>query len=129
MEQFIDKAMRQSTLEKVSVDFTSLVMEKVANVELKSYTTYEPLISKRTWFALSVAFIGIMMYAIWAGISKDSGVLETINFNFINAPKISEIFKGLQMSSITRNSILIFSVLFFIQIPILNEYFNKQIMN
>ena len=128
MEELVDKLMNQSTLETPTLDFTSLVMEEVTKVKLNTHTTYEPLISKRTWFALCCVFIGFVGYILWIGTPENSGVFE-INVDFLSGIHVSALFKGIHMSSITRNSILIFSLLFLIQIPLLKHYFDKRILN
>lgn len=128
IEKLIDKVMKQSTLETPSVDFTSIIMGKVDVIKANASTTYEPLISKRIWFAIFGVFLVFVVYVIWIGKLEGSGWFGSMDFNILSANKFSEIFNGIRLSNTTSVSILMFAVMLLVQIPLLKYYFSKRIL-
>lgn len=129
IEELIDKMMKHSSLETPSFDFTSVVMGKVEAIKTSASTTYVPLISKRAWFAILSVFIVFVVYEIYLGKPEALGWFNAMNFDFLSANKVSEIFNGIHLSKTTSNSIMIFALMLLIQIPLLKYYFDKRILS
>lgn len=66
LDKQFEELMKEMKLESPSSDFTFRIMSRVyaeASVQHKPLlANYQPVISKRTWIILIVAFVGLMVY-------------------------------------------------------------------
>ena len=124
IDKLIDKVMKESSLESPSVDFTALVMGKVEAIQTSTYTTYEPLISKRVWVLLSIGFL--VLVGMIARFGKIESSIWFDNFDFLNTNRFLELINGIQVSQTTLVSISIFALMLLVQIPLLKNYFDKR---
>ncbi len=127
IEQLVDKVMESSTLETPSFDFTSNIMAEVNSLSTSSVTTYEPLISKRNWFLLVSAIISVSIYLFFNSSIENKGWFDAIDFSVMSKFSITNLFSGITFSKTFIYAILIFAIMFFIQIPILKNYFDKRL--
>jgi len=121
IEQFVDKAMKSSSLETPSFDFTTKVMSQVLENSKSTVTVYKPLISKTTWGILLLITGALIVYSLFSNDSTSFVWLDQIDFS-----KVSNLFSGIKISNTVMYSLLMFAVMLFIQIPLLKHYFNKQ---
>ncbi len=123
IEHFVDKVMKSSTLETPSFDFTAKVMSQVkAKVTSRStVTVYKPLISKTTWGILVLLTAGMIIYSTFSKDTTSLGLIDKLDLS-----KIPNVFSGFKISQTAMYSLLMFTVMLFIQIPILKHYFNKR---
>ena len=60
IEKLIDHLMKDTTLESPSFDFTSKVMSQVTVTKTSDITTYQPLISTRTFLVIFIGLVTII---------------------------------------------------------------------
>ena len=121
IDLFVDKVMKSSTLETPSFDFTAKVMSQITAVSKSTVTIYKPLISKTSWGILLLFTAGMVSFLIFNKENTSLGWFNQLNFNLV-----SNLFSGVKISQTTMYSLLMFAVMFFIQIPLLKHYFNKR---
>ena len=117
--EFIEKVMKDASLETPSFDFTSKIMAQVAVVEKAKIKEYKPLISKPAWFGIFGILIAIIGYSIFGNIEKTK-----IEIDF--ASRLSNLVPKIHFSDVTTYSVLIVTFMVLIQIPILKNYFDKR---
>jgi uncharacterized protein YggT (Ycf19 family) len=106
----LSSLLKRSTIEEVSQDFVSSIMNRV---ETPVEINYQPLISKKTWFIISGVVIAFILFVFLSGSPKESTsifnkvspYLDTINNLFSNP------FKGFVLSPLLTISILCLSSL------------------
>jgi hypothetical protein len=125
LEKLIDKAIKMSTLEIPSADFTSMVMSRVENISTNKATVYKPLISKGTWIIISLGILAFYIYLVLQ--SSPSGWINYFNFNFLYHYKLIDIFSSIEISKITFYGVLFSSLMLLFQVIILKYYFNKRL--
>ena len=121
IETFVDKVMKSSTLETPSFDFTSKIMSHVTANSSSAVTVYKPLISKTAWVFMLLLTAVIIVYSLFSNDTSTLGLFDKLDFS-----KIFNIFSRVKISQTTMYSLLMFAVMFFIQIPLLKHYFNKR---
>lgn len=126
-DKLAKKVMQSSLLESPSLDFTNNVMAEVKANVASDITVYEPLISKRTWFILSVLFTGGLIYSLLGTDFESLGWIGEIDFSVISNNKVTEALGGITVSKILAYAIGFFGLVFFIQIPMMKHYFDKRL--
>ena len=123
VEQFIEKVIKETSLETPSFDFTSKVMAQVA-LEQSKTITYKPLISKTTWIALFTGIAAVLAYAFFGGSPENK---LDINISAFFSERISGLIPNLHFSDVTTYSVLIIAVMALVQIQLLKHYFDKRV--
>ena len=119
VEQFIEKVMKETSLETPSFDFTSKIMAQVSVLEQNKVKEYKPLISKKIWFSIFVVLVAMVFYSIFANNEKTQ-------FDIDFSAKISSLIPTIHVSDVTTYSVLIVTLMVLIQISILKNYFDKR---
>jgi len=123
----IDKIAKEvfgnDNIEKPSIDFTSNIMAKIS-VEHQTSTEIAPLISRNTWYIISIIIVSLITYAMLMFPQNSSISLSDYipELDFIN--NLS--FKPINISKITYYSITVVGVLFILQLIII-DHRNNQI--
>ena len=69
LDQVVSKAIKKVAIKSPSVDFTETLMHKIQATHNTSTTiVYQPLISKRTWIAISALVIALIVYVLFQNI-------------------------------------------------------------
>ena len=86
----------------------------------------KPLISKKSWFVILAAVIGIVIIPFK---SSEEGLftLPEINFSFLENINFSGLLESVQVSNTTLYLAITFSALVFVQIFYLKGVFEKRI--
>jgi len=126
-DKLAKKVMKISLLESPSLDFTTNVMARVEASAVNDITVYKPLISKRTWFIISVLFIGGLIYSLMGTDVESTGWLSKIDFSVISDNKVTQAISGITISKTLAYAIGFFGLVFFIQIPMMKHYFDKRL--
>lgn len=127
IRQFVDRAMKKTSLESPSYNFTSKVMANVLAVAKSKAITYKPLISRRGWFFIFAGIIAVLLYLLLntgTQAANHSWLFDLNGKNLIPKWNSSALF---QLSRLTVNVIVIATVLVFIQIALLTNYLNKRL--
>lgn len=119
LEQFIEKVMKETSLETPPFDFTSKIMAQVAVLEPKNVNNYSPLISKKVWFALGI-FIALMLFYLFTSETEESVAYQKFG------ALLSNFLPTIALPQTTSYSILIIAFMALIQISILKNYFDKK---
>lgn len=126
LEKLVDNTMKKSILESPSSDFTNVVMAQVNAMQKSAVTTYQPLISKPWWFAISVMALMVVLFIIFGSSTNDPIWLGFIDLSVFTDNKLSMSLSGFKVSKIVMYSVLLFGIMLLIQVPILKNYFDKR---
>jgi len=127
IKQFVERLMKETSLESPSYNFTSKVMTNVLAVNKSKATTYKPLISRKGWILIFAGIIAVLLYLLLSDSTQAANHSWLIDFsgkNFIPALNSSNLF---QFSRLTINVVVAATVLVFIQIVLLKNYLNKRL--
>jgi len=127
IDDFVDKVVKESSLESPSLDFTSNIMSQIEAVSQNEITVYEPLISKRAWFIIGALILGGLTYLMLGNNLQTTGWFDDINYSVITNNRFTEMIGSVTFSRTLMYAITFFAVVFFIQIPLLKNYFDKRI--
>ena len=128
IEDLVGKAMRKSSLEQPSYDFTANVMSKVEGLNKSVVTTYQPLISKWAWGLIATAFVVFMVFIFLTSKPEASDWFNQINFDQVNTDKFLNILKGMRPSRFTAYGIGLLAIMILIQVSYLKNYFDKRFL-
>lgn len=121
------KVIGESAIENPSFDFTQTVMSQITALNSSKATTYVPLISKRVWSLLAIVFVGVLGYLVLGSSNVESGWLSEIGIDRFLNYEISNPLSGFNMSQTMIYSIVLFGLMFCVQIPLLKRYFDKRL--
>lgn len=121
IEKLIDKMMKDQTLEAPSFDFTSKVMNQVTIQQTNRITTYKPLISKKVLSTILFTLLVLIVYSFFYDSKQSSKWIPHIDFIPFN--NLTGMY---QFSTVTTYSVVLTTIMIFIQIPILKNYYNNK---
>ena len=127
IDNFVEKVVKESSLETPSLDFTSNIMSQIEAVPQNEITVYEPLISKRAWFIIGALILGGLTYLMLGNNLQTTGWFDNINYSVFTNNRFTEMISSMTFSRTSMYAITFFTVVFFIQIPLLKNYFDKRI--
>ena len=127
IDSLVEKVVKESSLESPSLDFTSNIMSQIEAVSQNEITVYEPLISKRVWLAISILVIVSLSYGILGNGLESLGWFDNIDYSIISNNKVTEVISGITFSKTLMYAVGLCGLLFFIQIPMMKHYFDKQL--
>jgi hypothetical protein len=123
IDQFVEKVMKEVAIEKPSFDFTSKVMDQVIVIKKREITTYKPLISKYIWM---IIFGGVIALVALILINGDSSATNNWIDKFDLSVFSNNIFSKVKLSKISFYAILLSTLMFYIQIPLIKNQLDKQ---
>ncbi len=126
-KQFVDKIMKETSLESPSHDFTSKVMANVLAIGKSNVTVYKPLISKRGWLVIFGGIIATVIYLLTNNVTQSEGQPWSAAFSGRGLIKALTDLHLFQFSGITINIIVLSTLLMFIQITLLKNHLNKRL--
>lgn len=126
IEELVNHIMKESVTESPSADFTSKIMTHVDAIANSTITTYKPLISKKAWIILSIIILGTIVYLFTNGSSDGSRVVN-FDLSILTDNKLSNILSGLSFSKTIVYGVVLFALMFYIQIPLLKHHFEKRL--
>lgn len=126
LDKLAKKAMKSSLLESPSSDFTANVMKQVETISIGSSVVYRPLITKYGWFAIIAILIGVSIYVMFNN-TGNSTLLDAVDYSVISNNKVTNALSGITFSKTLMYAIGFFGLVFFIQIPLMKYYLNKQL--
>jgi len=127
IENLVDRIMVEVSLDSPSSGFTSNVMSQVENLTKQSSIEFQPLISKRSWVLITISVMALIAYFVFDASLESSGWFSGIDFSLVSTNQLTNILSSLKLSKTTFYAILVFSVMLFVQIPVLKYYFNKRL--
>lgn len=127
IEKFVDKMMKETTLDTPSVDFTAQVMSQVLKIKTSQTTVYKPLISKWVWYGIFISMLGLIAYLSFNSSAVSGSLLEKFNLGTFPKFNMPNLFSGLQFSKTTIYACVLLTLMLFIQIPIIKHVMNKRL--
>lgn len=129
-EQHLDnlakKTIKSSGIKSPSIDFTANVMKKIEHVSIGETVKYKPLITKYGWFAIIAILTGVSIYVMFNN-TGSSPIIDAVDYSVISNNKVTNILSGITFSKTLMYAIGFFGLVFFIQIPLMKHYLNKQL--
>jgi len=124
VENLVDNIMKNSLIEHPSFDFTSKVMLSVFSIRRSDAFIYKPAISKTVFILIFGFFITLSSYLIVYGEHQTDSWFSLVNFGNDHSKYLASFFSN---SKITIYSVVLATLMFFIQILVLKRYFEEQI--
>lgn len=118
LEKLVDTIMKDSKLEKPSLDFTAKVMSQVLTTKTSEVYVYKPLISKYVFILVFGCLITLFFYLKPQTDNSFNRLSDSVFYNIIRMSLFS-------FSKITVYSVGITTLLLFIQISFLKKHFEK----
>lgn len=125
LEKFVDKLMKQASLESPSPEFTTKLMSTVLSTEMDKATVYKPLISKSAWFIILGGFVALITSFLYSADSKADSFFQSTAL----VEKTDTLLKSLaviKLSSVSLYAVVLLIVMLFIQIVFLKNYFSSK---
>ncbi|MDX1828292.1 MAG: hypothetical protein R3342_01980 [Lutibacter sp.] len=127
IEYFTRYVIKESSIEKPSVDFVGKVMNRIDLERIPIYENkYKPLISKLGWIIISIVLILSSIY-FWSKKFSSSNYLSELNLSFSTNLSLTKIFNEINIPSTFTFVFLFFTILVVIQLLIIKKYFDKAI--
>jgi len=126
LETFVDKVMGETSLESPSPDFTEKLMAKIEAQSQQQVFVAQPLLPRKLLTVLFLGFVAGFVYLLMTyGLDPSQGWFKNIEWNldFSNTWRWME---GYSASKVTLYAVLLFGVLFFVQIPWLKRYLDQH---
>ena len=127
IEKFVDKMMKEISLETPSVDFTAQIMSQVLKIKTSQTTVYKPLISKWVWYGIFISMLGLIAYLSFNSSAVSGGLLEKFNLGTLPKFSMPNLFSGLHFSKTTIYACVLLTLMLFIQIPIIKHVMNRRL--
>ena len=102
-------------------------MSRVTAIAQNSVTVYKPLISKKVWILISIALIAVILFIVLKGDGTSSGWLQAIDYSIVLNNKLTNSLLNFAIPKTVLYGILLFGVMFCIQIPFLSHHFNQRL--
>ncbi|WP_299112861.1 hypothetical protein [uncultured Winogradskyella sp.] len=125
IEDLVNKLMTADSLEKAPLDFTDKVMARVEALSDSKSIVYKPLIPKYFWWTIVVGFVGLLSYFFFIQPTGESSLIEKFNLHELSLNPLEGL--SFEPSNTLMYAIVLFAIMFSIQIPILKQYFNKRL--
>lgn len=123
LEKLVDRMMKEKTLDTPSIDFTSKVMSQVLATQKSETTIYKPLISTPTFIIIFGGLIFLIAFILTNGNTSSNNTYLNLNLNFFT--NFNPV-RSFHFSKITTYSVVLTTLMLFIQIPLLKNYFDKK---
>ena len=120
----VEKMMTEISTESSSVDFTTNVMLRIQSLQAEKSISYQPLISKTAWIVIGICVLVLLGIIIAnKNVTKKDGIdFDGMNHFLMN---IAQGFKIFQFSTISIYAVLLCTVMFFVQLIILVNRYQK----
>lgn len=130
IDTFLQKYIQEIPLESPSKDFTKNLMEVLTKEETTKVTAYTPLISKKGWGIIAsiiAIFSTVVVFIPYR--EEEQSLIDKIpvDFSFLSHISFSKMFEILSVSNSTLYTLVLFTVLFFVQAFYLKGYLHKKI--
>jgi len=126
LDHLAKKVFDKATIESPSFDFTNTVMSQVNALSERKLTAYTPLISKTSWFLISIGFLALIGYLFFGIETESTGWFSTLDFSVLSNNKMTNVLSGLAISKTFMYAIVFLGLMLCVQIPLLKHNFDKQ---
>lgn len=127
LDSFTKKMVKETPIEKPSVDFSSNVMDAINALEVKKATSkFEPLISKKVWLLISASIIASTVFLFKSGVHLNEGYLSKIDLSRLTNALSFETSYNLNVSNTALYGFIFLAIMIPIQIGYLKNYHSKK---
>ncbi|MEZ4811717.1 MAG: hypothetical protein R2819_15255 [Allomuricauda sp.] len=125
VEALVDRVMGETGLESPSKDFTRNLMSKIETQSVSEAVQYRPLLSKKALVAIVAVFIAAFILGLVYAPEDAKNWIPTFQFEpyFKKAWGWTEFYTS---SKATLYAVLLFGVMFLVQIPWLKRYIERH---
>ena len=128
LEAFMDKIMADAPLESPSIDFTKNLVQRIEAAQHKEVYQYKPIMPRQVLVLLFIGLMTLTFYLIAQyGLESDGGWFGNVSVE----PLFDNVWGWLEnytSSKILMYAILLFGLLFFVQVPLLKRQLDKKLM-
>ncbi|TGV00619.1 hypothetical protein [Flavivirga rizhaonensis] len=132
-DKYIDnlakKVIKETPLESPSFNFTASVMSQVTELSNNTVTVYKPLISKTGWIVISIVFFALIIYMLLGMQEEPVSWFGSLDLSVLSDNKITNLFSGFSIPKTLTYAVVLFGLMFCIQIPLLKSHFNQRLQN
>ena len=125
-DRFIDKAMKEASLESPSADFTDNVMLSMESQRVQKTTiAYKPLISKTTWAVIATIIVGVLGWTVITGTSLELSWIPAWDVNI----SLGAGWEGLKLPSLNYTALYslgAFAIFVCVQLLIMKRRFDHR---
>jgi hypothetical protein len=129
LEDFVDRIIRETSLESPSADFTKNLMQKIESERAREVFTYKPILPKPVLVGFFAAFVALMAYVILQYGSLDgTGWLDKVQWE----PNFKPMWSWMEQytsSKVLVYAVLLFGFLFFAQVPWLKKHLDRTALS
>jgi uncharacterized membrane protein (DUF485 family) len=120
------KIIKESDVESPSFNFTNSVMKEIKALNEGRTTVYKPLISKTSWFFISLSVLALVLYVLFFGTETEATRwMQSLDFSILSNFN-TDILPSFSYSKTFSYAILFFGLMICIQIPLLKSQFDKR---
>jgi len=119
LEKLVDTIMKDSKLEKPSLDFTAKVMSQVLTTKTSEVYVYKPLISKYVFILVFGSFITLLFYLEPQTDNWIDYISHRVFYNIYSTAQFA-------FSKITIYSVVLATLMLVIQISFLKKHFDNH---
>ncbi|WP_242085376.1 hypothetical protein [Aestuariivivens sediminis] len=123
LDVLIKNLIKEDTIERPSLNFSEAVMSRIEILKENKVTVYKPLISKWGWTVVVSLCVTVLFYVLFFGNQSESMVW----FNTLDFSVIGDVISGFRLSKVGMYSVLLFGIMFCVQISFLKQHFEKRI--
>lgn len=123
IEKLVDQMMKNQTLETPSFDFTTNIMNKVLESKKPQAFVYKPLIPRKIFISILTGMTILILCSLFYDAPQAMKWVPHIDFISMSTTGLIENFR---FSKIATYSIVLTTVMLFIQIPLLKNYFERR---
>ena len=127
LESFVDRAMRETSLEKTPKDFTASIMAKLNEQEAVQSRYYQPLISTKAWMFVGFAILIFLFIVLNESAPQQENWQFFDGFNTLWVEFLSSTMNKIFSHRSVYYFIGFLSVFTFIQVPFLRYYLTQRI--
>ncbi|GAA3598113.1 hypothetical protein Q4Q39_19620 [Flavivirga amylovorans] len=129
LDSLAKKVIKEASLERPSFNFTASVMSQVTELSNNTITVYKPLISKTGWIVISIVFLALIIYMLLGIQEEPVSWFDSLDLSVLSDNKILNLFSGFSIPKTLIYAVVLFGLMFCIQIPLLKSHFNQRLQN
>lgn len=127
LDDFIKKSIQEVGLEKPSLDFTDLVLSKIAaESEISPVFHYQPILSKSTWFIILGTVASIFGFVFFGNPDLENTMFSFLQLNKMTAFNILGEIPSPEVSNTFIYSFLIFAIFVIVQVFMIKQRLDRQ---
>ena len=125
-ERFVDKVMKDATLESPSADFTDKVMRSMESQRVQQSTlAYQPLISRTTWIVIATITFGVLGWTLVTGTTFELSWIPALN-DYVSISTAWERIKFPSLNYTLLYSLGAFALFVCVQLLIMKRRFDHR---